>query len=138
MIICFCWKKPLVSLLLKLHHTLFESEANLFIVVCRIKGAAGRYPFRKEYEFSRDSITQIIHLCFRFDQLLPLKLQSSLAPHCFWDKRTFFSYDYNRNTWFHGLQAHAIQTSCSNLWGFRATVQIQVDNEDKQIKQNAM
>ena len=38
----------------------------------------------------------------------------------------------------HGRQAHAIQTICSNLWGFRATVQIQVDNEDKQIKQNAM
>ena len=43
---------------------LFESEANLFLLVCRIKGAAGRYPFRKEYEFSRDNITQIIHLCF--------------------------------------------------------------------------
>ena len=52
-------------------------------MVCRIKGAAGRYPFRKEYEFSRDSITQIIHLCFRFDQLLPLKLQSSLALTAF-------------------------------------------------------
>ena len=37
-------------------------------MVCRIKGAAGRYPFRQEYDFSRESITQIIHLCFRFDQ----------------------------------------------------------------------
>ena len=35
-------------------------------------------------------------------------------------------------------QAHAIQTVCSNLKGFRATIQIQVDNEDKKIKQNAM
>ena len=35
-------------------------------------------------------------------------------------------------------QAHAIQTVCSNLKGFRATIQIQVDNEDKQIKQNAL
>ena len=35
-------------------------------------------------------------------------------------------------------QAHAIQTVCSNLKGFRATIQIQVDNEDKQIKQNAI
>ena len=41
-------------------------------------------------------------------------------------------------TLIHGRQAHAIQIICSNLWGFRATVQIQVDNEDKQIKQNAM
>ena len=31
-------------------------------------------------------------------------------------------------------QAHAIQTVCSNLKRFRATIQIQVDNEDKQIK----
>ena len=38
----------------------------------------------------------------------------------------------------HGRQVHAIQTIFSNLWGFRATVQIQVDNEDKQIKQNAL
>ena len=38
----------------------------------------------------------------------------------------------------HGRQAHAIQTIFSNLRGFRATIQIQVDNEDKQIKQNAM
>ena len=38
----------------------------------------------------------------------------------------------------HGRQAHAIQTICSNLKGFRATIQIQVDNEDKKIKQNAM
>ena len=36
----------------------------------------------------------------------------------------------------HGRQAHAIQTIFSNL--FRATIQIQLDNEDKQIKQNAM
>ena len=35
-------------------------------------------------------------------------------------------------------QAHAIQTVFSNLKGFRATIQIQVDNEDKQIKQNAI
>ena len=35
-------------------------------------------------------------------------------------------------------QAHAIQTVCSNLKGFRATIQIQVDNEDKQIKQTAI
>ena len=35
-------------------------------------------------------------------------------------------------------QAHAIQTVCSNLKGFRATIQIQVDSEDKQIKQNAI
>ena len=35
-------------------------------------------------------------------------------------------------------QAHAIQTVCSNLKGFRATIQIQVDNEDINIKQDAM
>ena len=35
-------------------------------------------------------------------------------------------------------QAHAIQTVFSNLKGFRATIQIQVDNEDKHIKQNAI
>ena len=29
-------------------------------MVCRNKGAAGRHPFRKECEFSRGSITQII------------------------------------------------------------------------------
>ena len=38
----------------------------------------------------------------------------------------------------HGRQTHAIQTICSNLKGLRATTQIQVDNEDKKIKQNAM
>ena len=35
-------------------------------------------------------------------------------------------------------QVYAIQTICSKLTGFRATIQIQVDSEDKQIKQNAM
>ena len=35
-------------------------------------------------------------------------------------------------------QAHAIQTICSNLKGFRATIQIQVDSEDKQIKKHAI
>ena len=35
-------------------------------------------------------------------------------------------------------QAHAIRTVCSNLKGFRATIQIQVDNDDKQIKQTAI
>ena len=70
--------------------SLLESEANLFLLVCRIKGAAGKYPFRKEYELSRESITQIIHLSFRYDQLLPLKLQNSLVPHCFWGKSAFF------------------------------------------------
>ena len=69
---------------------LFESEANLFLLVCRIKGAAGKYPFRKEYEFSRECITQITHQCFRYDKLLPLKMQSSLVPHCFWGKSAFF------------------------------------------------
>ena len=24
----------------------------------------------------------------------------SLVPHCIWGKRAFFSYGYNRNTWF--------------------------------------
>ena len=38
----------------------------------------------------------------------------------------------------HGCQAHAIQTIRSNLKDFRATIQIQVDSEDKQIKQNAV
>ena len=37
-----------------------------------------------------------------------------------------------------GRQTHAIQTICSKLTGFRATVQIQVHNEEKHIKQNAM
>ena len=36
----------------------------------------------------------------------------------------------------HGLQAQATQTICSNLKVFH--LQIQVDSEDKQIKQNAM
>ena len=61
-----------------------------FPLVCRIKGAAAKYPFRKEYKFSRESITQIIHRCFQYDQLLPLKMQSSLVPHCFWGKSAFF------------------------------------------------
>ena len=34
----------------------------------------------------------------------------------------------------HRRQAHAIQMNCSNLKGFRATIQIQVDSEDKQTK----
>ena len=38
----------------------------------------------------------------------------------------------------HGRQAHTIQTICSDLKVLRATIQIQVDNEDKKIKQNAM
>ena len=38
----------------------------------------------------------------------------------------------------HGRQANAIQMISSNIKGFRTTIQIQVDNEDKQIKQNAM
>ena len=38
----------------------------------------------------------------------------------------------------YGRQTHAIQTICENLKGLRATTQIQVDNEDKKIKQNAM
>ena len=38
----------------------------------------------------------------------------------------------------HRRQAQAIQMNCSNLKGFRATMQIQVDSEDKQIKQNAV
>ena len=70
--------------------SLFESEANLFLLVCRIKGAAGKYPFRKEYELSWESIAQIIYLSFRYDQLLPLKLQNSLVPHSFWGKSAFF------------------------------------------------
>ena len=68
----------------------FENEANLFLLVCRIKGAAGKYPFRKEYGFSRESITQITHQGFRYDQLLPLKMQSSLVPYCFRGKSAFF------------------------------------------------
>ena len=50
----------------------------------------GKYPFRKVNELSRESIAQIIHLSFRFDQLLPLKLQNSLVPHCFRGKSAFF------------------------------------------------
>ena len=38
----------------------------------------------------------------------------------------------------HGRQANAIQMISSNIKGYRATIQIQADNEDKQIKQNAM
>ena len=62
------------------------------------------------------------------DSCLNLSIKVYAAPSC--AKATM--------TIIQGLQAHAIQTICSNLWGFRATVQIQVDNEDKQIKQNAM
>ena len=84
-------KRPWVSLLLKFHHTLiWEWSQPFFTLVCRIKGAATKYPFRKEYKFSRESIAQIIHRCFRYDQLLPLKMQSSLVPHCFWGKSAFF------------------------------------------------
>ena len=60
-----------------------------FPLVCRIKGAAAKYPFRKEYKFSGESITQIIHRCFRYDKFLPLKMQSSLVPHFFWGKSAF-------------------------------------------------
>ena len=44
----------------------------------------------------------------------------------------------SHNAIIRGRQVHAIQTICSNLTGFRATIQIQVDREDKQNKQNAM
>ena len=90
MIICFCWKRPQDNFILKSHHTLIWEWSQPFYLVCRIKGAAAKYPSRKEYKFSRESITQIIHRCFRYDQLLPLKMQSSLVPHCFWGKSAFF------------------------------------------------
>ena len=44
----------------------------------------------------------------------------------------------SHNAIIRGRQVYAIQTICSKLTGFRATIQIQVDSEDKQIKQNAM
>ena len=90
MIICFRWKNPTLVCFQNRTISLFESEANLFLLVCRIKGAAGKYPFRKEYGFSRESITQITHQGFRYDQLLPLKMQSSLVPYCFRGKSAFF------------------------------------------------
>ena len=90
MIICFRWKNPALVCFQNCTISLFDSEANLFLLVCRIKGAAGKYPFRKEYEFSRECITQITHQCFRYDKLLPLKMQSSLVPHCFWGKSALF------------------------------------------------
>ena len=62
------------------------------------------------------------------DSCLNLSIKVYAAPSC--TKATM--------TLIHGRQAHVIQTIFSNLWCFRATVQIQVDNEDKQIKQNAM
>ena len=79
MIICLRLKDPKLVCFQNRTITLFESEANLFLLVCKIKGAAGKYPFRKEYEFSWESITQITRQCFRYDQLLPLKMQSSLV-----------------------------------------------------------
>ena len=83
MIICLRLKDPKLVCFQNRTITLFESEANLFLLVCRIKGAAGEYPFRKEYEFSWESITQITRQCFRYDQLLPLKMQSSLVVTAF-------------------------------------------------------
>ena len=83
-------QKPYVSLYQNRTISLFESEANLFLLICRIKGAAGKYPFRKEYVFSRESTTQITHQSFRYNQLLPLKMQSSLVPYCFRGKSAFF------------------------------------------------
>ena len=79
MIICLRLKDPKLVCFQNRTIALFESEANLFLLVCKIKGAAGKYPFRKEYEFSWESITQITRQCFRYDQLLPLKMQSSLV-----------------------------------------------------------
>ena len=89
MIICFRWKNPELACFQNRTISLFENEANLFLLVCRIKGAAGKYPFRKEYGFSRESITQKTHQGFRYDQLLPLKMQSSLVPYCFRSKSAF-------------------------------------------------
>ena len=89
MIICFRWKNPELVCFQNRTISLFENEANLFLLVCRIKGAAGKYPFRKEYGFSRESITQKTHQGFRYDQLLPLKMQSSLVPYCFRSKSAF-------------------------------------------------
>ena len=68
-----------------------------------IKGAAGKYSL---YEFSRKSITQIIHLYFRYDQLLPPKALTSLVPYCFnfevkvLSLKQCGSYGYHTNTWF--------------------------------------
>ena len=90
MIICFRWKDLQLLGFKNCTIPLIESEANRFRLACRIKGAARKYPCREEYEFSRESITQIIHRCYRYDHLLPLKMQSSLVPHCFWGKSAFF------------------------------------------------
>ena len=90
MIICFRWKNPTLVCFQNRTISLFESEANLFLLVCRIKGAADKYPFRKEYKLSGESITQKTHQGFRYDQLLPLKMQSSLVPYCFRGKSAFF------------------------------------------------
>ena len=89
MIICFRWKNPELVCFQNRTISLFENEDNLFLLVCRIKGAAGKYTFRKEYGFSRESITQKTHQGFRYDQLLPLKMQSSLVPYCFRSKSAF-------------------------------------------------
>ena len=90
MIICFRWKNPELVCFQNRTISLFENEANLFLLVCRIKGAADKYPFRKEYKFSGESITQKTHQGFRYDQLLPLKMQSSLVPYCFRGKGALF------------------------------------------------
>ena len=89
MIICFRWKNPELVCFQNRTISLFENEDNLFLLVCRIKGAVGKYTFRKEYGFSRESITQKTHQGFRYDQLLPLKMQSSLVPYCFRSKSAF-------------------------------------------------
>ena len=63
-------------------------------------------PWKSKYldlEFSwTETLFKIIHWCFRYDQVLALKLQSSLVPHRSRGKSAFFSYGYNRNTWFEG------------------------------------
>ena len=79
MIVCLRLKDPKLVCFQNRTINLFESEANLFPLVCKIKGAAGKYPFRKEYGFSWESITHITRQCFRYDQLLPFKMQSSLV-----------------------------------------------------------
>ena len=92
MIICFRQKDLQLLGFKNCTIPLIESEANRFRLACRIKGAARKYPCRVEYEFSRENITQIIHRCFWYEQLLPLKMHTftrisnAFSPYNLWGK----------------------------------------------------
>ena len=76
MIICFRWKDLELVCFWNFIIPLFESEANLFLLVCRlrIKGAEAKYPFRKEYKFSNCSLKTCSGLVEVFQQILKIRV----------------------------------------------------------------